>query len=125
MNNAVSTKGAKLIEEACRKIKNARSARVARLWVCAILADHIHASYCCTLELAIRAAIDTVQIAGLEERSWQLRRESVRRTVQRLRNDEIERIELSPGLVRLAAGELVKREKKLEFFRHLEVPTRN
>ena len=125
MNNVAGVKRAQLVQEACRSIKSAPSARIGRLWVCAMLAEHIHASYCCTLELGIRAAIDTVQIGAAEERTWDLRRESVRRTVQRLRNGELERIELRPALVQLAAGELVKREKKLEFFSQLLVPRRN
>ena len=122
MNNAAEIKRAKLIREACKSLRGARSARIARLWVCAILADHLHAFYCCSLELAVRVAIDTLQSDTTEERTSELRRESVRRTVLRLRNNEVPRIKLSPALVSLAAAEFAKRQKKTEFLRQFEVP---
>jgi hypothetical protein len=118
------SEGAKLIQAACASIKGARSPRIARLWLCAMIADRLHASRSCSLELAMRAAIDTLHNYTPAGRAWEIRRESLRRTVQRVRNSGVPRIKLSAGLVRLATAQLTKREKNTEFFGELELSRR-
>jgi hypothetical protein len=72
----------------------------------------------------MRAAIDTLHNDTPAGRAWEIRRESLRRTIQRVRNSEVPRIKLSAGLVRLATAHLTKRENNTEFFGELELPRR-